>query len=107
MNDLRDAVLLACQPTYVPKILDGRKRVAEMPRPWVLENIEAVGRAALDFADKEWGYWEYGRFLELLVVIGARELLRRMVDEGMASSDVNVRDFAEIWLNDGGSPQKG
>jgi hypothetical protein len=91
LSDLRAAVERACQPTYAPYILEGRKRVAEMPRQWVLENVEAVGRAALNFADKEWGSWEYGRFLEVLDVIGAHELLGRMVREGLASSEVDVR----------------
>jgi len=97
VSDLRDAIQLACQPTYAPKILDGRKRVAEMPRGWVLENIEAIGRSALNFADKEWGSWEYGRFLELLDQVGAHELLGRMVREGLASADVDVRELAECW----------
>ena len=97
VNELRDAIQLACQPTYVPKILEGRRRVAEMPRAWVLVNIEATGRSALNFADKEWGSWEYGRFLELLDHVGAHELLGRMVREGLASADVDVRDLAECW----------
>jgi hypothetical protein len=95
LSDLRDALQLACQPTYAPKTLEGRRRVAEMPREWVLENIEAVGRSNLNFAD----YWEYGRFLEVLDVIGAHQLLRRMVREGLASADVDVRDLAECWPN--------
>jgi hypothetical protein len=97
LSDLRDAVQLACQPTSGPKIVEGRRRVAEMPREWVLENIEAVGRSALNFTDSEWGSWEYGRFLEVLDVIGAHELLGRMVREGLASADVDVRDLAECW----------
>ena len=97
VNDFREAVQLACQPTYAPRILEGRRRVAEMPRAWVLENIEAIGRSALNFADKEWGAWEYGRFLELLDHVGAHELLGRMVREWLASADVDVRDLAECW----------
>lgn len=97
LGDLRDAIQLACQPTDARKILEGRRRVAEMPRAWVLKNIEAVGRSALNFADKEWGCWEYGRFLELLDHVAAHEPLGRMVREGLASADVEVRDLAECW----------
>jgi hypothetical protein len=97
LSDLRAAVERACKPTYVPYINEGRKRVAELPRDWVLQNIEAVGRSALHFADKEWGAWEYGRFLELLNLLGAQELLGRMVREGLASPDVDVHDLAECW----------
>lgn len=97
LRNLGDAIQLACQPTYAPKIVEGRRRVAAMPRAWVLSNIEAIGRSALDFADKEWGSWEYGRFLELLDQLGAHELLGRMVREGLRSADVDVRDLAECW----------
>ena len=97
LNELRAAIQRACQPTWVPYILEGRKRVEKMPRQWVLDNIETIGRSSLDFADKEWGYWEYGRFLELLDHVGAHELLGCMVREGLASADVDVRDLAECW----------
>ena len=96
LSDLRDAIQLACQPTHGPKIIDGRRRVAELPREWVLENIEAIGRSALNFAHEEWGCWEYGRFLELLDHIGAHELLGRMVREGLASEDVDVREIGGV-----------
>ena len=101
LSELRAAVERACQPTYVPYILDGRKRVAEMPRQWVLENIEAIGRAALNFTDKEWGSWEYGRFLEVLDYVGASDLLGRMVREGLQNSDVDVRELAQLWADRG------
>src|SRR3954453_1470726 len=92
LSRLRDATQLACQSTNGPKILEGRRRVAEMPRPWVLENIETIGRSALNFADENWGYWEYGRFLEVLHEIGAAELLGRMIREGLESPDLDIRD---------------
>ena len=106
LTELRAAVELACQPTYGPHIVLGRERIAGMPRQWVLENIEAVGRSALDFADKEWGYWEYGRFLEVLDKIGASELLGRLVAEGLQSSDMDVREMAELWSDRGGEPSE-
>ena len=44
--------------------------------PEVLSDVttEAVARTALNFAGKEWGFWEYGRFLEVLDHIGAATL---------------------------------
>jgi hypothetical protein len=69
-----------------------------MPRPWVLANVEQVGRAALNLAD----YWEYGRFLEVLDVIGAHDLLRRFVEEGLRSQEFDVRDIAELWSDRAG-----
>ena len=93
MNDLRAAIHRACQPTTARYIVDGRDRVAAMPRQWVLANIEAVARDCLDLGD----YWEYGRFLELLDHLGARDLLGRFVEEGLRSADADVRDMSELW----------
>lgn len=86
---------LACQPTYVPHIEDGRRRVAAMPREWALANIEAAARSTLDLDD----YWAYSRLLELLDHIGAHAQVRAMVSEGLASSDADVRDAAESWAD--------
>jgi hypothetical protein len=47
----------------------------------------------LNFAD----YWEYGRFLEVLEVVDAWELVRKLVAEGLVSSEFDVRDLADLW----------
>ncbi len=99
LHELQAAVERACQPTHARYILEGRERVSKLPRDWVLTNIERVGRNALNFAD----YWEYGRFLEVLEVVGAFELIHKFVAEGLQSSEFDVRDMAESWSERGTS----
>ena len=60
-DNLLTAVQDACQPTYVPKIVQGREAVLALPRDWVIANIERVASNGLDLAN----YWEYRRLLEL------------------------------------------
>jgi hypothetical protein len=93
LDSLKDALQKACQPTYVPYILEGRKRVLAMPLPWVISNIEAVARESLNLSD----YWEYERLLEVLNELSATDLLKESVLAGLSSNDADVRDIAEIW----------
>jgi hypothetical protein len=90
LEELRASVQRACKPTYAPYIIDGRKRVAALPRPSVLVHI---ANESLNLAD----YWEYGRLLELLDIIEADELMRELVAKGLTSEDVDIRDMAELW----------
>lgn len=103
MEELRAAVELACSPAYVPYIIEGRKRVAAMPRPWVLGCIREAAGQALDLSD----FWEYGRLLELLAEIGATDYLRELVTSGLQSQDADVRDMAGLWAEKqgGSAPQ--
>ncbi len=75
------------------RIIEGRSRVLSLPRQWVLERVERVAHEALDLSD----YWEYGRFLEVLELLGAHESLRRHIATGLESPDEDVRDIAELW----------
>ena len=95
VNQLREAVALACQPQNAWRILQGRTHVAALPRDWVLSNIEIVARSVLALHDS----WEYGRYLELLDHIGARDIVRSMVDEGLEHADPDVRDMAQLWVS--------
>ena len=97
-GELREAVALACQPQNAGRIVQGRDRVAAMPREWVLANIDAIARGVLDLGD----YWEYGRYLELLDHLGARDKVSAIVAEGLKSADVDVRDMAELWATRSG-----
>jgi hypothetical protein len=94
---LREAVALACQSQNAGHIMQGRRRVAELPRDWVLANVEVVARSILDLGD----YWEYGRFLELLDHVGAHDKVAALIAEGLKSSDDDVRDMAELWSERG------
>jgi hypothetical protein len=95
LDDLRSAVQLACQPTYVPRIVAGRQSVLAMPRDWVLENIERVAEEVLDLSDE----WEYRRLLELADLIDAG-LVHRLAALGLRSDDSDVREAAEdFWVD--------
>lgn len=87
---LRNAVMLACQPTYVPRFVAGREQVLAMPREWVLVHLEQVAISALNLAD----YWEYRRLLELAQLLDPA-LVQRLVAIGERSGDADVREAAE------------
>jgi hypothetical protein len=93
LDDLRSAQTRACQPTFAAYILEGRARVAAMPRAWVVGHILEIAGQCLNLSD----YWEYGRLLEVLHDLGAAELLQQMVATGLGSADADVRDMAQGW----------
>lgn len=90
LDTLREAVQLACTPTHVGRIVEGRNQVLAMPRPWVLERVERVAAEALDLSD----YWEYRRLLELAELLDAG-LVRRLIPLGLGSRNPDVREAAE------------
>ena len=90
LNDLRDALRQACQQTDSGAIVQGRQRVLDMPRAWVLTNVFPVAEETLDLAD----FWEYRRLLELCELLDAG-LLQRFVTVGLGSTDPDVQLAAE------------
>lgn len=86
---LRAAVRLACQPQNAGLIMDGRRQVLALPRPWVLKRIEQVAAESVDLTD----YWEYRRCLELAALLDAG-LVQRFATLGMESTDPDVREAA-------------
>jgi hypothetical protein len=88
-SDLLAAVRTACQPTYAPKIEEGRKAVLGLPRAWVVANIERVVETGLDLTD----YWKYRRLLELYSLLDPA-LVHRLVKVGEASSDPEIAEAA-------------
>ena len=90
LDVLRAAVQLACQPSFISRIVAGRQQVLAMPVPWVLEHIERVAAESLNLSD----HWEYRRLLELAELLDAG-LVRRLIPLGLRSSDPDVREAAE------------
>ncbi|OWK45776.1 hypothetical protein FRUB_02107 [Fimbriiglobus ruber] len=82
---------LACKPTYVPKIIQGRKQIEAMPREWVVQNIDRAADETLDLND----YWDYRRLLELLIIINARDSFNRSIAVGLAHTDYDIHEAAE------------
>jgi hypothetical protein len=94
VKELSDAVRRACQPTFSPYIIEGRKRILAMPRKWVSNHIVKVAEVDLNLSD----YWEFGRFLELLDLIGEHRILSEFVATGLNNPDEDIRDIAECWV---------
>jgi len=89
-DDLREALMLACRTTYVPRMARGRAWVLSSPRAWVLGHIERVAEDVIDWDD----YWDYRRLLELYALLDPR-LLPRAIEKGLTSHDPDVREAAE------------
>jgi hypothetical protein len=86
---LKTSLLLACQPSSIPLIEQGRTEVLALPRIFVLEALESMAATSLNLNDD----WEYRRLLEL-----ARRLdpamVQRIVKWGLNSADPDVREAA-------------
>ena len=95
-RELLAEVREACQPTYVPNIERGRRKVVALPRPWVVANIERVAAAGLDLTDG----WQYRRLLELYSLLD-RALVERLVKVGELSPDPEIAEAAQDF---GGRP---
>jgi hypothetical protein len=90
VDDLREAVGLACRTTYAPRMLRGRAWVLSSPKAWVLAHVERVAEDAIDWDD----YWDYRRLLELYALLDPR-LLPCATEKGLISQDPDVREAAE------------
>jgi hypothetical protein len=90
LDELRDALQAACQPTSAERIVRGRERVLALPRAQVLANLERVAAEVLDLSD----YWEYRRLLELAAVLDA-DLTQRLVALGLDHADTDVKEAAD------------
>jgi hypothetical protein len=90
VNDLREAVVLACQASYVPRILRGRAGVLSAPRTWILAHVEQIAEDAIDWDDE----WDYRRLLELYALLDPR-LLPRAIEKGLTSHNPEVAEAAE------------
>jgi hypothetical protein len=90
VDDLREAVSLACQTSPGRKMLRGRAQVLSAPRAWVLAQIGRVAEDAIDWGD----FWDYRRLLELYTLLDP-SLLPRTIERGLTSVDPDVREAAE------------
>jgi len=91
IDELRAGIQRACQPTYVPYIVEGRARALAMPHSWVLEHVLRIAEESLNLCD----YWEFRRLLELLELLGASDALHVIIGRGLDSADLDVREAAE------------
>lgn len=87
--ELKEGLLLACQPSGITLIIQGRQRVLALPREYVLKHIEPLAAQLIDITD----YWEYRRLLELAEMLDS-ELVQHFVAWGLNSEDPDVLEAA-------------
>jgi|GEM_PF-6841426 len=92
-HDLREALGRACHAQNASVIERGRREILALPRDFVLENIERIAGESLPLDDDD---WEYLRLLEVYGQLD-RELLARLIDRGLASSNAAIQEEAEIF----------
>jgi len=93
IDNLREALQLACQAQHMSNIISGRNQIVALPRSWVLENIEKTAIETLDLGDD----WEYRRLLEIADLLRDSGLVSRLVTFGQQSVNPDVREVAEEW----------
>jgi hypothetical protein len=94
VDDLREAVVLACQASYAPRILRGRAGILSAPKAWILAHVEQIAEDAIDWDDE----WDYRRLLELYALLDPH-ILPRATEKGLTSHNPEVREAAE-WFRD-------
>ena len=89
-NDLRAALGLACQAQNTAIIIHGRHKILALPRDAVLQSIERIAADSLPLNDE----WEFRRLLEVYEQLDP-ELLQRLVETGLASSNAEIKEAAD------------
>ena len=90
IEDLGEALMLACDASGYPAINRGRTSILAMPRDFVLANLERIASERLDL-DEE---WHFRRLCELFALLD-RSLLCRCCEMGRESRNREVREAVE------------
>ena len=80
----------ACKAQSDRAITWGRNGILAMDREWVLRNIDATAKTALDLTDE----WEFRRLLEVYALLDP-DLLNGLVKIGQRSPAPEIREAAE------------
>ena len=92
---LKKYLLEACQASYVPNITKARNKILELPKEWLVNNINSVATGLLNLSDE----WEYRRLLELYKMLD-EELVLQLVSAGLKSSNPEVQEAAKDFSQD-------
>ena len=88
----------ACQAQHIRNIELGHEAAAEMPRLWLVREIEAVAARTLNLHDE----WEFRRLLELYQFLNP-QLLSRLIAQGLQSRNPEIagaaREFSQGVLD--------
>ncbi|WP_134685090.1 hypothetical protein [Brevibacillus migulae] len=88
-------VQFACVGQNSAPIMLARKQLKTIPSDWLNQHLPSVTDKAITLEDE----WEYRRFLELLDEAQLTNLLNLYINEGMKSSNEEVREAAEDFSN--------
>ena len=77
---------------YVPIEL-GRKKIDEINKKWLCDNLIRVSRKCIDFSNE----WEYRRLVEL-VVEAVPKLKGELLKLGENSENLEIREVVEDFL---------
>ena len=97
-NEISEKVLIllleyAClAQNYVPIEL-GRKKIEEINKKWLCDNLIRVSRKCIDFSNE----WEYRRLVEL-VVEAVPKLKGELLKLGENSENLEIREVVEDFL---------
>lgn len=97
---LRFFLEAACQSQRMEAIELGRRNLLSLPRSWVLGAIENAAKSTLDLTDE----YEYRRLLEVTVLLGNREAVKRLIDLGRKSDDSDLNDTAKEFEDSATEP---
>ncbi len=90
IEELKRALLNACDASYVPNILKGQETILSMSRPWVISQINGIARDILDLSDE----WHYRRLLELYQRLD-HTLYSDFLDFGLRNSNDDIVEAAK------------
>lgn len=89
---LKEGLESACQASYVPNIVTGRKKILALPRQWVIKNIHTIAQEMLDLSDE----WEYLRLVEVYKELD-EGLLKMLIDVGLQSKNEDIKGAADHY----------
>lgn len=86
-NVLKILLENACLGQNIAPIEISRKKIGEMDKEWLRNNIQDISSACINFGDE----WEYRRFVEL-IEITIPDLLEWILEIGKRSTNEEVRE---------------
>ena len=94
---LPDLLRLACEPSYVPTIVQARDVILTYPRRWIVEHIESVSEPLLRSSDE----WIYRRLLEVYSLLD-KELTLRLARRGLDNTNPEICEACNDFIEDPG-----
>ena len=91
---LSELIKNACESQNCTSIELGRKKIGEIDKRWLAQNLLPVANATIDFDDE----CEYRRLVELVIIV-IPELKEKVLEIGLTSKITEIRDAAEDYVD--------